>query len=101
MKSITTGLIAIVLITVASTRDARAQGAEERAAADALFQEAKKLLKDGHYGEACAKFAASQDVLPRLGTQLNLADCYEQQGRHASAWATFRAAASVAKKERD
>lgn len=77
---------------------ARAQsGAEEKAAAEALFDQGKKLFLDKNFAEACPRFEASQKLDPGIGTLLFLADCYESVGRVASAWATFREAASAAK----
>jgi tetratricopeptide (TPR) repeat protein len=78
---------------------ASAQTAESQAA-DALFRQAKALLDKGELEPACEKFAASQALEPGLGTLLYLGDCYERAGRFASALATFREAAEVAK-ERD
>jgi serine/threonine-protein kinase len=71
--------------------------AESKAAAEALFDEGKKLMDGGDYGAACPKFEQSEALDPALGTALNLAGCYEKIGRTASAWATFRRAAAVAK----
>jgi hypothetical protein len=76
-----------------STSDAYAR----RAAAEALFDEAKALMAAQRYSEACSKFAASQAMDPAVGTRLNLADCFEKVGRTASAWAEFRAAATAAR----
>lgn len=39
--------------------------------------------------EACAKFDASYQIDPALGTLFRLADCYDRIGRTASAWALF------------
>ena len=50
------------------------------------------------FGEACEKFAASQELDSGLGTMLYLADCYEQAGRTASAWALFREAEDAARR---
>ncbi|MDI3285363.1 hypothetical protein [Polyangium sp. 15x6] len=75
--------------------------AEDRAAADALFQEGRELLKGGRAGEACPKFAASQKLDPRPGRLLALGDCYETNGETASAWATFREAESTARAGKD
>ncbi len=75
--------------------------AADKAAADALFLEGKKLITGGDTEAACPKFEASLAKLKQLGTQLALASCYEKLGKTASAWAAFRAAASTARKERD
>ncbi len=75
--------------------------AEDRAAADALFQEGRELLKGGRPVEACPKFAASQKLDPRPGRLLALGDCYETSGETASAWATFREAESMARAGKD
>ncbi len=59
-------------------------------AAQTLFDEAKQLMAEGHYTQACPKFAESQKADPGLGTQFHLADCWQHVGRTASAWAAFR-----------
>ena len=46
--------------------------------------------------EACSRFQRSQDLDPGLGTELNLASCWQQLGRNASAWALFREVESQA-----
>jgi len=70
----------------------------QRATAEALFQQAAQLMDQKRYNEACEKFAASQELDSGLGTMLYLADCYEQAGRTASAWALFREAADAARR---
>ena len=50
------------------------------------------------FGEACEKFAASQELDSGLGTMLYLADCYEKAGKTASAWALFRDAEDAARR---
>lgn len=80
------------------TADARADAtAADKAAAEVLFDQAKELLGQGRHEDACRKFEASQKLDPGIGTALFLADCYEKIGRSASAWATFREAAAMAK----
>jgi len=76
---------------------ARAQvSAEEKATAEAVFEEGMRLIKQGNFAEACPKFEMSQRVEPAVGTMLYLAECYEKTNRTASSWAMFREAASLA-----
>src|SRR5882672_4544932 len=64
--------------------------AAEKVAAEALFDDGRKLLADGRFAPACEKFEQSEHIDPAVGTLLYLAECYEKSGRTASAWATFR-----------
>ncbi|MEZ4224156.1 MAG: hypothetical protein R3B13_24620 [Polyangiaceae bacterium] len=75
----------------------RAQSASDKAAAEALFDAAQRLMHESKFSEACAKFEQSQRIDPAIGTLLYLGDCYERSGRLASAWATFREGASMAR----
>jgi serine/threonine-protein kinase len=59
------------------------------AKAEAAFDEGRALLRQGRAREACPKLEESQRLDPGLGTQLNLAACYERLGRFASAHALF------------
>lgn len=93
---------ALVLLVAASSvatvpRAALAQGSSEKAAAESLFEEARKLMAEKKYPLACDKFAASQKLDPAPGTLLNLADCSDKAGRSASAWVEFLEAAALAK----
>jgi len=74
---------------------ARAQSASDKAAAEALFREGRKLFDAGSYPAACAKLAESERLDPAPGTLLNLGGCYEKNGQTASAWATFKEAVSA------
>src|SRR6185295_18781275 len=65
-------------------------------AAEALFGEAKKLAAAGKYAEACPKFAESNRLDRGAGTMIHLGDCYEKNKQSASAWATYKEAASAA-----
>src|SRR4051812_25432076 len=67
------------------------------AAAQALFEEGRALMKQGQTQEACPKFEESQRLDPGLGTQFNLANCLEQQGKLASAYALFTEVADAAR----
>lgn len=87
---------AIFVASTFAVAPVKAQSASDKAAAEALFDEGTKLLKAGNYEEACKKLESSQRVDPGIGTLLYLGECYKKAGRTASAWATFREAASKA-----
>lgn len=77
----------------------RLSNAQEVAAdtkAEQLFNEATALAEKGAFSEACPKFEESQKLDPGLGTQFNLALCYESLGRLGSAWRNFRAVEKIA-----
>lgn len=77
---------------------ARAEAtAQEKAAAEALFDNGQRLMEEGDYASACVQFEQSQSVDPGVGTLLYLAECYEMSNRLASAWAIFREASSAAR----
>ena len=80
---------ACLLSTLTASRIARAQvSAEEKATAEAVFEEGMHLIKKGNFAEACPKFELSQRVEPAVGTMLYLAECYENTNRTASSWAS-------------
>lgn len=70
--------------------------ATDRAAAEALYDQALRLMQSQQYSEACPKLEESQRLDPGVGTLLYLGHCYQEQGRLASAWATFKEAAYAA-----
>jgi hypothetical protein len=88
-------LLAVALSALAPGR-ALAEDASNQAAAQALFDQARQLMADGKYSEACPKLVESERLDPGAGTLLNLGHCYEKSGQTASAWVTFKDAAAAA-----
>jgi serine/threonine-protein kinase len=70
--------------------------AADKAAAEALFDQGVRLMKQNSFAEACPKLEESERIDPAVGTLLYLGECFERVGRTASAWASFREAASLA-----
>jgi hypothetical protein len=68
--------------------------AQNPAAAEALFEEARAAMAAGSFDIACARFRDSDKLDPAVGTRFNLADCEERRGRIATAWSAFRGVAS-------
>src|SRR5690349_10323293 len=85
-----------LLVTFGGTPLARAQSAADKATAEALFDEGKRLMAAKQYAQACPKLSDSQRLDPGVGTLLNLALCFKSNGQTASAWSTYREAAAQA-----
>jgi hypothetical protein len=88
-------------LALAMASSARAQPSDSVAAAEQLFTQARELLEKGDYVAACPRFEASLKLDPALGTLLNLATCYEKQGKTASAWGHYREVVVLATKAGD
>lgn len=63
-----------------------------------LFREGRALYEAGKLKAACAKFAASYELDAGLGALLNLARCYKQDGRTASAWGAYTELSGLAQR---
>ncbi len=70
----------------------------DRATAQRLFDEAMALMQKQQYQPACPKFEESQRLAPAMGTQFNLAECFEKTERVASAWILFNEVAEAAQR---
>lgn len=88
-------LAAMLSATLASS--ARADESD-KALAEQLFIDAKKLMDKGEYAQACPKLEESLRLEPADGTLLRYALCEEKNGKLATAWARFKEGLANAKK---
>jgi tetratricopeptide (TPR) repeat protein len=89
------------LVAIGIVAAVAAPAAADNAKADALFKKGKKLLAEGKYADACQAFEASQRAEPTIGTLLNVAKCYEEWGKLATAYDTYVEAARQAEDAAD
>ena len=65
------------------------------------YQQAEQLEKQGKWAEACPLYEASYRADPQIGVLLHLANCHEQVGKLASAWAEFNDVVELAHRRGD
>ncbi len=100
-KAVARSSLTSVLVTASGSTWAQSSPPEsDKVAAQALFEDGRKLVAEGKFGDACPKFADSERLDPSPSTLLNLASCWEKAGRTATAWATYREAESAAQAAR-
>ncbi len=76
-------------------------GAAHADRADQLFKKGQKLLAEKRYSEACAAFEDSDRIDPEIGAKLNVARCYQEWGKLATAWRWYTDAEQMASKAGD
>jgi tetratricopeptide (TPR) repeat protein len=87
-------LVVVAIGLVAGTAHAESK-------ADKLFAKGKKLLAQKKYEEACKAFEQSDGIDTEIGTKLNVARCYEEWGKVASALHWYQDAEQLAKDKKD
>jgi hypothetical protein len=75
--------------------------ADEQQRLDALFSRGKRLLEKKQYAEACVTFERVDNLDPGIGAKVNVARCYEEWGRIATAYRWYAAAERMARGKRD
>ena len=53
----------------------------DKAAAEALFDQGVRLMKQNSFSDACPKLEESERIDPAVGTLLYLGECYERVGK--------------------
>ena len=89
--------LAVLLHSTSAIADPDAFVAPTRAAK--LFDEGRQLKAAGRIDEACARFAVSWQAERAPGTEVNLADCKEREGKLLEAWHLFDEAARVSERQ--
>lgn len=96
---ILTATTALALSLAAPRADAQlspSSGGSNEMRAEFLFRSGEKKFDSGRHAEACADFAESLRLGPKLGTLLNLALCHETIGKTATAWSEYHHGAAWA-----
>lgn len=88
----------VTIGVVLAVSAAHAQPDNQAAEGARLFEEGRALVKEGKFAEACEKFAQSYQLDRAPGTQLNLGDCAEREGKLRKAWLLFDDAARAYQK---
>ncbi len=73
----------------------------EKLRADKLFDDGRKYLASKEFALACTAFEQSQEADPAIGTQLNIALCYEDWGKVTAAYRAYVEAERLAKDKKD
>jgi hypothetical protein len=83
----TSALLAAIAFSVTLSLPASAEPTQEqKAAAQALFDEGRAAMGADQVPVACAKFTESYQLDPTAGTLINLGLCHEREGKTGSAY---------------
>ncbi len=89
--------VAVLLAALSAASAARADAAEDRAAARDHLTKAQDLKKQGQLADALSHFQDSERLDPKLTTLMDLADCAAQVGKLVEAQGYWTAARDMAK----
>jgi hypothetical protein len=93
------GLVAVACMSSTGAAQGQAEPSpEDRAAAEALFLEGRRLIKTNEVDAACRKFEESYRLESAPGTLLNVAHCHMLEGKVATAWTEFYQVATEARR---
>ena len=91
MKHVITSIALLAVLSASASADK----------ADKLFQKAKKLHAEKKYAEACPTYEEVDKTDPAIGSKLNVAKCYEDWGRLATAYIWYVQADKMAIEAKD
>ncbi len=101
MKYFGVAMLVVTLALCGLATAVRADSGAHADRADQLFKRGKKLLAEKKYAEACAAFEDSDRLDPGIGAKLNIARCYQEWGRLATAWRWYSDAEQMAIASKD
>src|SRR4051812_35671279 len=91
------GIATVMLVVLlALAHRARADDSARSIEAERLFADGTALMAKELFGEACPLLEEAQRLDPGIGTQFNLATCYERSGRLAAAYRNFTEVVALA-----
>src|SRR3954464_4497746 len=93
--------LTLTLLLESAGAMAQSAPADARSASVALLVEATRLAAAGNAPAACAKYAESYSLDAQLDALMPLADCWEQSGKLASAYASLRDTVDIAQRAGD
>src|SRR5580693_8301481 len=90
-------LLASTTLLSVATLAPKAAADDTRAVAQALFDAAVQAMSDKAYDRACPKLEEVVQLMPgKVGALMQLAQCYDEWGKSASAWGRYRDVADAA-----